>query len=99
MKVVLTDVAKRRLKKIFNYYRRKGATKIGQKIKTNIIKKAKILKQHPLIGQVEESLIDLNQGHRYLVVGHHKILYRVISDTVYITDIFDTRQNPDKIKS
>lgn len=26
-----------------------------------------------------------------------KIIYRIIEDKVYITDIFDTRRNPDKI--
>ncbi|MFK7984024.1 MAG: type II toxin-antitoxin system RelE/ParE family toxin, partial [Saprospiraceae bacterium] len=99
MNVVLTDIAKKRLKNIFSYYRRKGMTKTGQKIRINVLKKAKLLKQQPLIGQIEENLKNLNQGHRYLVVSNYKILYRIIDKTVFITDIFDTRQNPDKMRN
>ena len=51
-----------------------------------------------MMGQEEESLVELGQGHRYLVEEHYKIIYRVIDDVVYITDIFDTRQDPDKMK-
>lgn len=99
MKVVLTKAAKRSLKEILHYYRRKGLTKIGQKTRIGILKKAKILKQQPLIGQVEENLLPLNQNHRYLVSSHYKIIYRIIDEVVFITDVFDTRQNPNKMQS
>jgi len=39
----------------------------------------------------------LNQGHRYLVRGNYKIIYKEIPDGILITDVFDTRQDPVKI--
>ena len=32
------------------------------------------------------------------LVSHYKIIYRVIGETIYITDIFDSGQDPDKMK-
>ena len=58
------------------------------------------LKQYPQLGRVEEALSHLNQGHRYLLEGNYKIIYRLINPNILaITDIFDTRQNPDKLSS
>jgi toxin ParE1/3/4 len=51
-----------------------------------------------LIGAIEENLIELKQQHRYLVEGNYKIIYRLINNDIYITDIFDCRQNPEKMK-
>ena len=48
--------------------------------------------------QEEEYLSYLNQGHRRLIEGHFKIIYRIEGDNVYITDFFDTRQDPAKMK-
>ena len=50
------------------------------------------------MGQVEGNLVELNQKHRYIVEGNYKIIYIVIDSTIYITDVFDCRQNPDKMK-
>ncbi|MCF8463508.1 MAG: type II toxin-antitoxin system RelE/ParE family toxin [Flavobacteriales bacterium] len=35
---------------------------------------------------------------RYLVQDNYKILYRLNSTTVFVQTIFDTRQNPKKLK-
>jgi hypothetical protein len=37
-------------------------------------------------------------GHRRLVESHYKIIYRVVGEYIYVTDIFDSRQDPDKMK-
>ena len=29
---------------------------------------------------------------------HYKIIYRVVGEYIYVTDIFDSRQDPDKMK-
>ena len=50
-----------------------------------------------MIGGIEENLIGLDQGHRFLLKGNYKIIYKVVGDIVYITDVFDCRQNPQKI--
>jgi plasmid stabilization system protein ParE len=72
--------------------------KTADKIRKSIFSATRPLIRQPLIGTEEENLIDLKQGHRYLVEGNYKIIYRVIDNDIYITDIFDCRQNPTKMK-
>jgi mRNA-degrading endonuclease RelE of RelBE toxin-antitoxin system len=55
--------------------------------------------KNPFIGQQEEYLAHLNKGHRRLIEGNYKIIYRVQDDVIYVTDIFDSRQDPAKMKS
>jgi toxin ParE1/3/4 len=50
-------------------------------------------------GQREELLQHLNEDHRRIVEGHFKIIYKAEGDIIYITDFFDSRQNPNKMKS
>jgi len=52
----------------------------------------------PLKGQTEPFLEHLELGHRRLVEGHYKIIYKVVDEYIYITDIFDSRQDPDKMR-
>jgi hypothetical protein len=50
------------------------------------------------LGCFELGLGHLGKGHRRLIEGNFKIVYRVDGDVVYVTDIFDSRQDPDKVK-
>jgi hypothetical protein len=50
------------------------------------------------LGQEEELLKHLNQGHRYLISNHNKIIYKVENNIAYITHVFDTRQDPQEFK-
>jgi len=95
MIILYTAWSKNQLREIYNYYKEIGAPKKGQKIRISIHKKALQLKDFPLLGREEEILSSLGQGHRYVVEGQYKIIYRIIEDTIYITDIFDTRRNPE----
>jgi len=67
-------------------------------IQRGLIKKTDELILNPFLGQSEEYLEHLEKGHRRLIDGHFKIIYRVESSTVYITDFFDSRQDPSKMK-
>jgi toxin ParE1/3/4 len=55
------------------------------------------LEKHPLSGQIEINLKDLEKGHRFIIRGNYKVIYKIQNQKIYITDVFDTRQNPDKI--
>lgn len=61
------------------------------------MKKALLLKEHPGLGVTEEKLAELGLGHRFLVEGNYKIVYRTEGQYVLITDVFDTRQDPEKL--
>lgn len=96
--VIWTNFAISELKNIFLYYRMVAGENTAVKIRKSIFSATKPLIKQPFIGTFEENLIDLKQGHRFLVEGNYKIMYRVIDNSIYITDIFDCRQNPTKMR-
>jgi toxin ParE1/3/4 len=96
--IIWTNFAISELKNIFLYYRMVAGDKTADKIRKSIFNSTKPLIKNPLIGAIEENLTELKQGHRYLVEGNYKIIYRLIDNNIYITDIFDCRQNPIKMK-
>jgi plasmid stabilization system protein ParE len=97
MRLVITEPAKRHLREIHDYYKQFVSKKIADKIKHGIIEKLKSIQNNPQIGQKEEFLEHLKLNHRRMVEGNYKIIYRVDDETIFVTDIFDARQNPDKI--
>ena len=96
--IIWTNFAISELKNIFLYYRMVAGEGTAVKIKKSIFAATKPIIKHPLIGVEEENLKDLKQGHRYIIQGNYKIIYRIIGDEIFITDIFDWRQNPTKLK-
>ncbi|HUW05454.1 MAG TPA: type II toxin-antitoxin system RelE/ParE family toxin [Williamwhitmania sp.] len=67
-------------------------------IRNQILDAVDALLEHPSIGQEEPFWVNLGWQHRRLVEGHYKIIYRVEDEYIYITDIFDSLQDPDKMK-
>ena len=98
MQVIWTYFATSELKNIYLFYKLAASTIVAQKIKKSIFNATKKLSKTPLIGQIEDNLVELKQGHRYIVEGNYKIIYRIINKEIYIVDVFDCRQNPQKIK-
>ena len=97
MKIIFTHFAQKRVQDIYNYYNSTISKQVAETITQRIFQSVKILKDNPNAGQIEEFLIELGLKHRRIVEGNYKIIYRIHDDTIYITDIFDTRQNPKKI--
>lgn len=58
----------------------------------------RFLAKHPGAGQFEILLDHLGKGHRRWVVGNYKLIYLVVGDRIEITDIFDARQHPGKMR-
>ena len=58
------------------------------------------LKIQSRIGQEEEFLKNRKQEFRYLVYKNYKVIYWINEreNRIEINDVFDTRQNPTKIK-
>ncbi len=67
-------------------------------IRNRILDRGDTLILQPLSGQKEPLLEPMGLGHRRLIEGHFKIIYRIEGEYIYITDIFDSRQDPDKMK-
>lgn len=67
-------------------------------IRDKILAKAEKLLAKPRMGQREGYLEHLGLSHRRIIEGNYKIVYRIEGKVIYITDIFDTRQDPAKMK-
>ncbi len=98
MDIQWTLEAKKDLKKIYVFYTKYFSETLAKKIKNQVLEKVKILELGTELGQEEALLKHLNQGHRYLISKHNKIIYKVEGNTVYITHVFDTRQNSAKLR-
>ncbi|MBI9039740.1 MAG: type II toxin-antitoxin system RelE/ParE family toxin [Bacteroidales bacterium] len=94
IKIIWSDFASKTLAEIFEYHKDVAGKNVAHKIKANIFSSTKQLLKYPQSGQIEESLIILNEGHRYLVSGNYKIVYKKVNESILITDIFDSRQDP-----
>jgi toxin ParE1/3/4 len=95
--VFWTESAKLQLREIYSYYRTVAGQKIADRLKSKIFKKTRLLKKNQFLGVIEPNLDHLGLEHRFLVLSNFKIIYLTQDRNVFITDIFDTRQNPKKI--
>jgi plasmid stabilization system protein ParE len=95
-----TDFSKNELKKIFEYYKEEASVIVARKLVSGIAKETQKLKKNPTIGQEEELLKNDSREFRYLVYKNYKIIYLVQleKNCIEIYDVFDTRQNPIKLK-
>jgi len=97
MKILWSEFAIEMLLEIYSYYKEKTSPAIAGRIKAEIFNATKQLKRNPDSGQIELTLEKLNEGHRYLVRGNYKIIYKEVPEGMLVTDVFDTRQDPIKL--
>ena len=98
MKILWSDFSLDQIENIAEDLEKKSFS-AAQNVVFAIIERPNQLKTHPHSGTPEEYLKDLNLGHRFVLVYGYKIIYRIINNnTVYITDVFPTRKDPEKIK-
>jgi toxin ParE1/3/4 len=98
MKLVYTEQALVSLEETLEFISPKVSHEKLIEIRDQILDTVDTLLSQPLKGQKEPFLEHLELGYRRLVEGHYKIIYRVVGEYIYITDIFDSRQDPDKMK-
>ncbi|MGB5983189.1 MAG: type II toxin-antitoxin system RelE/ParE family toxin [Nonlabens sp.] len=101
LKVFWLQFAQDKLEDIYDYYKLKAGKKTANKIVNGIVKATVALTKQPEIGQVELSLSHRKIEYRYLVYTNYKIVYwiNLASSRVEISNVFDTRQDPIKIRS
>jgi len=99
--ILLSSNAKRRLLEIIDYQTSQGQKSYGKQLVKQLLKEVKRLQPNPHIGQIEQLLQDRNITYRYLVFKDYKIIYSVHIENylIRIADVFDTRQNPDKMEN
>ena len=98
--IVWSKFAESEIDNIYKYYADKATEQIALNIIIGIVHSADVLKTSHFIGQTEELLEDRDLDYRYLVHNNYKLIYTVDTKEklVKISDVFDTRQNPIKLK-
>ncbi|MDX1640531.1 MAG: type II toxin-antitoxin system RelE/ParE family toxin [Balneolaceae bacterium] len=100
MKVIYTEKSIESLNETLRFLiqEQKLPSEQASRIASRLLDKADSLADKPFSGQKEDYLLHLKKDHRRLVEGNFKIIYRVENNVIYITDFFDTRQDPFKMK-
>lgn len=100
-KIIWSEFAEKQIDDIFNYYEQKAHSyNVALKIVTKIIVAPDILIENPNLGQQETFLDNRKIKYFYLVESNYKIIYSIdeLNKLIKIADVFDARQNPNKIK-
>ena len=98
--IIWSDHAENELDKIFEYYSEFASILVAKNLVRKIVQEPNKLLSNPEISQREELLLDRENEYRYLVYKNYKIIYSVDTKAKFIkiADVFDSRQNPRKIK-
>jgi toxin ParE1/3/4 len=85
---------------IYDYFQEVGGKAVAIKVTKGIIESTDVLRTAPLLGQQEAILKEIGPEYRYLTHGNYKLIYKpdFVLGQIDILDVFDTRQNPVKLK-
>lgn len=97
MKIVITIPARRNFRDSLSVIKKHVTQQATRQIRKRVRAAIDEAANNPGLGQVEESLVSFGKGHRRVIQDYFKIVYYVKADTLYVTDIFDTRQDPRKL--
>lgn len=100
MTIIWSELAEFQLDDIYEYYQHIASPKVATKLVLGIINETKKLIDSPFIGKEEELLKKRIKQYRHLIFKNYKLIYTVDEENkiIRIADVFDTRQNPPKIK-
>lgn len=97
MRLQVSEYAVARIEDIWDYYAEEASERVADKITNRIVDDIDWLLDHPRGGQYEPLLEHLGLGHRRKVSGNYKIIYRIVDDLIFVSDVFDTRQDPGRM--
>ena len=92
-KIIWTKAADKKFDAITTYLHDKASLQAAQNFAKIVYEKIDLLAKHPTLGRKiadTKSIRVLNFGK------HHQLYYRVEGKTLYISNFFDTRQDPQK---
>ena len=95
-KIIWSKKSKTSLIEIKEYFTENTSPRIANRLVKEIINKAQLL----FAGQKDPFLEFKNQDFRYLIFKNYKLVYRVENqDLIKIYEVFDCRQDPEKIEN
>jgi plasmid stabilization system protein ParE len=65
----------------------------ARRFASGILRAVESIGKHPEIGAVTSDLVPHGR-YRHLVRGHHRIIYRLTPEVIWILRIWDARRNP-----
>ncbi|MBL7951971.1 MAG: type II toxin-antitoxin system RelE/ParE family toxin [Flavobacteriales bacterium] len=71
---------------------------VALRVERDVLEAIRLIAKYPKGGQLEPWLEHLKMGHRRVIVGPLKIIYRIEGSTVFIPEIFDSRQRPSRMR-
>ena len=100
MKFIITNQSLDRLEDSLTFYLKDLQIPLEKvaEIKERLLLSTNRLVKNPYIGQIEPYLVKLNKAHRRIIEGNFKIIYRIENETIYVTDFFDSRKDPEEMK-
>ncbi|MFT6865703.1 MAG: hypothetical protein ACJA08_000528 [Cyclobacteriaceae bacterium] len=100
MKVDITGQSLDRLEESLRFYLDDLEVPLEKvlELKDQLLMVTNNLSTHPYKDQLEPFLARLNKGHRRIVEGNFKIIYRIEGDVIYVTDFFDSRKDPIRMR-
>ncbi len=97
MKVIVPPAAKLRLAATIRFYKESYGTEYASRVLDALEDAVLWLGDHPY-GGPPEPLVKGKHAYRKWIVGYIKIVYFVGRNRLVVTDIFDGRQDPRKMK-
>jgi len=98
MNIIFSDLALEQLESIYNYLQTKS-NQAAIFIHNNILDEIERLREFPQMAPIEPELIGYTHTYRSLVVEKsYKVVYHYENDNVYISALFDCRQDPQKLR-
>lgn len=97
MRIIVPPAAKLRLAATIRFYVEVNGPEYASRVLDAIDEAVRWLGDHPY-GGPREPLVKGKHAYRKWIVGYVKIVYFVGRNRLVITDFFDARQNPRKMK-
>ncbi len=87
-----TAIAEQQYGEIVHYIAEKWSIDIASKFINTVEKKLELLAQFPQLGR---SSYKRKQVRKFPLSRQNTLIYQLIGNTIFILEIYDTRQNPD----
>lgn len=97
MKVVWSRFALDELHSIHRYYKMHVSSQMADSIRDSVFSAAGQLVAECRSGKVVEELSSTGLEFRSLLRGYYRIIYLIKDSQIHITDVFDTRLNPNRM--
>ncbi len=99
-KIIWSKFSEQQIDEIYDFYKARVNIQFAKKIVKKILLAPDILIKSPDVGTIEQLLIGRQKEYRYIITTNYKIIYYVSESDklIKIADVFDTRQNPIKLK-